>query len=371
MTDKNKPPPRSRQQRLLDVLNAPPSKEMVDLLNPNSPSNRKAVAEAKTLLTAPPSEEALAALKGSDEEFAKLKELLRPSTNTKDTLDPGEEFVEPTAEDLLKKPALSEMEILLAPPSEETLAALRIGVLKSKDGSDSMYLHGRSLDNLLMSGKSGFGSFDIKTFRDAQREIADKYIGMIQETPSGELHPGLVKRMQKDPEVALYVNYTIEAGRREGLNGTMLANQFWMESRFNPDAVSNKGAAGISQIMPYHQGSKYGLMSQDDFFDPYKSIDAGAKFMREKTEKFKDQRLALIAYNGGEGAIDFVEQKLGKRQITYADWHGFIENRRTRSPSNDPSAWQNETYKYVQEIAGKPAPEERLKTSGPELSLTR
>jgi hypothetical protein len=372
MSDKSKPlPPKSRQQRLLDIINAPPSREMVEMLNPKSPASIKATADAMAILNTPPSQETLDLLKGKDEEFEKFKALLLPKTNTRDSLSPGEEFAEPTPEEILARPALTEMQILLAPPSAETLAALKVGILGNKDGSDQIYLTGKSLDAyLLKGGVPGITSFKMAPFDQAQKDIASKYLGMITETAPGALNPGLVKRMATDPEVAMYANYAVQAGNAAGINGTMYANQLWAESRFNPDAVSGKGAMGIAQMMPFHQG-KYGLNSRDDFFDPFKSIDAGVTMMSEMTNKFKDQRLAIVAYNGGEGAIDFVEKKLGKNQISYSDWEGFMQNRRSQNPSNNPSAWQNETFKYVKDIAGsaQEKPAERPKASPPELTI--
>ena len=355
----------------IDALREPVPDSVRDLLAPahkQSPQNRAAAEAARALLGTPPPPEVTAALKGEDKAFQQLVNsfLKRDQVAVEDTLDPGESLTEPTVAQLLKrKLALDEMDVLLAAPMPEVTEALRLGLALNKDGSDRLYIGPKGLNDILTSGGApGIKSLTTQTLGEAQRSIASRYLGIITEIDPGSLHPLLQKRMLTDGNVANYVEYAINAGNKAGINGVMYANQLWQESRFDPDAVSGKGAAGISQMMPYHKG-KYGLGSRSDFFDPYKSIDAGAQMMFEMTNRFKDQRLALVAYNGGERAIEFVEKRLGKGQITYADWHGFMENRRSTNPTNDPSAWQNETKNYIDVIAGKPTPEEKAKPAAP------
>ena len=383
MAGKEKPPAKeSRAKRAADFLNTQASDDLRAMVAKpgiakpgpaNSAENQAAAAAARELLGIAPSPEIMSlGQKGPDLEFQELaKSLLKGSRiNPEDSLDPGEDLAEPTLSQLLaRKPVMSEMDILLARPEKGSTAdSLRIAMLSNRDGSQRIYIGPKSLNDFLSAGGSaGAKTLLPQSFGEAQRAIANRYIGIITEVDPGTLHPGLLKKMRIDPETAMLVDYAINAGNNAGINGIMYANQLYQESRFNPDAVSGKGARGISQMMPFQQG-KYGLTSRDDFFDPYKSIDAGAAMMFEMTNKYKDQRLALVAYNGGERAIQFVEAKLGKGQITYPDWHGFMENRRSTNPTNDPSAWQNETKNYVDVIAGRPTAQER-KTGLPEPTL--
>lgn len=367
-------PSPSRRAAALDLLNRPASAAALSALQtaPSAealralgidPSTGKRVSEttsteleAHRLLQQPASPETLEKLQFEDKKFQEIAlSLLGSRGNNHDSLAPGEEFVSPTPEDMLKREVFTEMDILLRPVSEETLKKLKVGILSNRDGSDHVFLSGKKLDAFMMSGGiPGISKFSTSTLGEIQDSIAKRYLGQIAEVRPGELHPGLKKAMDKDPEIAFYANYAINAGNSAGLNGIMYANQLWQESRFNPDAVSGKGARGIAQMMPFHQG-KYGLYTAEDFFDPLKSITAGAQMMFELTDKYKDQRLALAAYNGGQGAIQFVEKKLGKDQITYKDWHNFMQERRLKNPSSDSSAWQNETFDYLKKIgAGTP-----------------
>ena len=71
------------------------------------------------------------------------------------------------------------------------------------------------------------------------------------------------------------------------------------ESRFNPCAVSPKGAQGLMQIMPDTQH----LLGLSEPFDPERNIAAGTRYLREMLDKFQTEVMALAAYNAGPGAV--------------------------------------------------------------------
>lgn len=164
------------------------------------------------------------------------------------------------------------------------------------------------------------------------------------------LHPDLIAKIEKDPKVAQMVEWTFEAAKREGIDGNLLANQFWQESKFNPNAQSGAGAKGIAQFMPLHQG-KWGLETAQDFFDPKTSIDAGARFMGHLTERTGSQQLAMVAYNGGEKAINYVEKNMSSSDdITISDWMNFMHEERETKGVGASNLWRNETYEYIAKI---------------------
>lgn len=172
---------------------------------------------------------------------------------------------------------------------------------------------------------------------------------LSEEESSVMLHPDLVARMERDATVRQYVRWTYEAAQSNGLDGHMLANQFWQESRYGATAESSHGAMGIAQIMQMHQGHLKGLNSRADFFNAKKSIDAGAELMGQLTHKYGDQALALVAYNGGGKAIAHVEGKIGHK-VTIGDWMKFMNQQRARQGTANHSAWHVQTYHYVRQI---------------------
>lgn len=78
-----------------------------------------------------------------------------------------------------------------------------------------------------------------------------------------------------------------------------LARLIWKESRFDPNAVSPKGAMGIAQFMP----GTANLRGLDDPFNPHKAIAASASYLIDLRSEFGNWGLAAAGYNAGPGRV--------------------------------------------------------------------
>ena len=73
------------------------------------------------------------------------------------------------------------------------------------------------------------------------------------------------------------------------------------ESMFDPAATSNKGAMGLMQLMP----ATARRMGVSDAYHPQQNLAGGTKYLRWLLDRYEGNlRLAVAAYNAGEGAVD-------------------------------------------------------------------
>jgi soluble lytic murein transglycosylase-like protein len=71
------------------------------------------------------------------------------------------------------------------------------------------------------------------------------------------------------------------------------------ESGYNVEALSNKGAMGLMQLMP----GTARLMGVADPWDYDQNIAGGTRYLRQLLDRFADQDLAVAAYNAGPEAV--------------------------------------------------------------------
>jgi hypothetical protein len=92
--------------------------------------------------------------------------------------------------------------------------------------------------------------------------------------------------------------------RRHGIP-TDLAAVIVVESGGRIDALSPKGARGLWQLMP-DTARRYGLRVdeiRDDRLNLFSATDAAARYLHDLYAEFRDWKLALAAYNTGEGNV--------------------------------------------------------------------
>ena len=92
-----------------------------------------------------------------------------------------------------------------------------------------------------------------------------------------------------------YEDIIRRTSERYDLDPFLLLAVIKAESGFRPYAISSKGARGLMQLMP----ETIEELNIRDPFDPEENIYGGARYLKILLEIFKDELLALAAYNAG------------------------------------------------------------------------
>jgi soluble lytic murein transglycosylase len=139
------------------------------------------------------------------------------------------------------------------------------------------------------------------------------------------------RRVQEFAYPLRYEDAIRESGELYGVDPALIAGIIYVESRFNPEAVSSQGAYGLMQILPSTAdfiAERAGIAG--DFRDPQVNVRMGTWYYTYLSRKYMgDERLVLAAYNAGESRVDTWVQEEGfdiSRDIPFPETRNYVED---------------------------------------------
>jgi soluble lytic murein transglycosylase-like protein len=115
----------------------------------------------------------------------------------------------------------------------------------------------------------------------------------------------------------MYDGIITENARANDVRPDLVRAVVQVESAYNPNARSPKGAQGLMQLMPA-TALQLGVKNA---FNPEENVRAGVRYLRQLLDRYdNDEVLAVAAYNAGPGAVD----KYGRTVPPYAETKNYV-----------------------------------------------
>jgi len=119
--------------------------------------------------------------------------------------------------------------------------------------------------------------------------------------PLGDYRKAFYSRNTKHSHTPHLAGYINEASQFYGIDSKLIQAIIHVESNFNPQAISPKGAQGLMQLMPQTARD----LQVFDPFSPRDNIVGGARYLRHLLDLYQqDLSLALAAYNAGPEKVN-------------------------------------------------------------------
>ena len=136
-----------------------------------------------------------------------------------------------------------------------------------------------------------------------------------------------------------YSEYVERYAKEYNVDPLLIYSIIKAESNFDDEAVSSKGATGLMQLMDNtakeiatNESLEY--VSNESLFDPETNIKLGVKYFADLIAIFKNEAVALAAYNAGMGTVQ-----------------GWIDKGTIKADGSDiENIPYNETNMYVRKI---------------------
>jgi soluble lytic murein transglycosylase-like protein len=144
---------------------------------------------------------------------------------------------------------------------------------------------------------------------------------------------------------AAFDDYIEVHAASQGVSPELVRAVIQVESAFNPQAVSAKGAMGLMQLMPATARD----LGVDNPFAPEDNIRGGVAYLRQLLDRYDSNvELALAAYNAGPGSV----AKYGTVP-PYRETQDYVKKVTDKSGPVAPPPPDPTIYKWIDLVDGK------------------
>jgi Transglycosylase SLT domain len=137
--------------------------------------------------------------------------------------------------------------------------------------------------------------------------------------------PSMMAWLDIAPEVKAVQPWVREAARANGLDPDLLKAVIAVESGYQRDAVSPRGAVGLMQITPETASRYSSAADAARLSDARINIQTGARVLADLLRRFGRIDTALAAWNAGEGTVRRAGNRVPDIDETRAHVHLVLE----------------------------------------------
>lgn len=173
----------------------------------------------------------------------------------------------------------------------------------------------------IYAGTDASGSVVLSNFSSEDASVllvAPEPAPALEPRPATSASPPAAPARTAPPPTPLALAPMIrDAARKHALSESLLTAVVAVESGFDPQAVSPKGAKGLMQLMP-ETARRFGVKN---IFSVQDNLHGGAAYLKQLLALFdNDLALALAAYNAGEGAV----MRAGRRIPAFPETRDYV-----------------------------------------------
>lgn len=179
---------------------------------------------------------------------------------------------------------------------------------KGSDGTFSQLppLSKAELREIIAAVRSRMNSHLMRAFSADVKDEMDIHLASVLDRlipPDGE--PSIKRHAKVIPggynRSGNYDPIISEAAQAFGVDPALVRSVIAVESNFNPNSTSSKGAMGLMQLMPA-TARELGVQNA---YDPVENIRAGTRYLKMLVDRYEGNiDMALAAYNWGMGNIE-------------------------------------------------------------------